>query len=310
MKKVLLVDFNPLYYRSYHSLKKHELKNSKGELTFASYGFFKSLLSWIKKLKPEVVIVCDDSTSFRKDLDSNYKSNRTIKCDGEMFNQKQKIVEGLSALKIPIIKKEGMEADDLIATLTLTKEWSFDLMELEDPYTETSSEMDFHVLTIDYDLLQLVRHNVTVHMFKTLSSTESFTPSYLIKSKNVPPVKWSMYKVIVGDNSDGLKGVKGIGPKKALEIISYYDSLREGISDEWSRIKNERLRNLMIQNKETLIMNHQLMDLSFDEKTRIAIKEIENEMNFNEFFISQMEFRSMEKDLKNLEVLSAECSII
>lgn len=309
MRKILLVDFNPLYYRSYHSLKKQGLMNSKGEMTFAIYGFFRSLMSWMKSLKPDTVIVCDDSPSFRRALNADYKSNRNIKRDGEMFDQKQRVLEGLESLSIPVIKLDGMEADDLIATLALTREWMFDMLELEEPFNENSSDIDFHVLTIDYDLLQLVRDNVTVHVFKTLSNTESYTPKYMLQNKGVTPEKWSMYKAIVGDGSDNLKGVNGVGPKKVLEILEKYDSLREGISDNWSKIQSDKIKQYLNDSAEILLMNHQLMDLSFDERKTIIIREVETEKDKFEFFLSEMEFRSMEKDLKKLDLLNIECLI-
>jgi DNA polymerase I len=205
-RKLLLVDGSSYLYRAFHALP--PLTSSKGEPTGAVLGVLNMLNKLIKEESPERVAVVFDASgrTFRDELFDQYKAHRTPMPD-DLRSQVQPLLEAVSALGLPLLRIGGVEADDVIGTLALR-----------------AAEAGFDVLisTGDKDMAQLVGPRIT--LVNTMSNTRLDRAG--VKAKfDVFPEQIVDYLALVGDSSDNIPGVTGVGPKTAAKWLSQYQSL-------------------------------------------------------------------------------------
>ena len=214
-KRLVLVDGHALLHRAYHAFPK-SLVNSKGELVNAVYGFTRTLLSILRELKPEYVVVAFDKKgpTFRHKEYAEYKAKRP-KMDEELAEQIERTREVVEALGIPVLEKEGFEADDVIGTVCKKVK---------------GKPVEVVVVTGDRDVLQLVDERVKVYMPKRgrQKAAEWWKRETVEEKLGVAPEQIVDFKALAGDASDQIPGVKGIGPKTAVELLKRFGSL-EGI---------------------------------------------------------------------------------
>jgi DNA polymerase-1 len=210
--RLLLLDGHSLAYRAFFALPVENFSTTTGQHTNAVYGFTSMLINVLRDEQPTHVGVAFDVSrqTFRSEEYSDYKANRS-KSPDEFSGQVSLIKEVLSALRIAMVEKEGYEADDVIGTLT----------------TQALAE-GFEVLicTGDRDSFQLVSDRSTIlYPSRGVSEMARITPDAVQERYGVPPVRYPEVAALVGETSDNLLGVPGVGPKTAAKWISQYDGL-------------------------------------------------------------------------------------
>ncbi|MFC4784657.1 DNA polymerase I [Nocardioides sp. MAHUQ-72] len=228
--RLLLLDGHSLAYRAFFALPVENFSTTTGQHTNAVYGFTSMLINVLRDEQPTHVAVAFDVSrqGFRMDEYPDYKAKRN-KTPDEFKSQLPLIEEVLDALHIPFLKKEGYEADDIIATLV----------------TEAlAADLDVLILTGDRDSLQLVTdHSTVLYPMRGVSDLSRMTPEAVETKYGVPPHRYPELAALVGEDSDNLPGVPGVGPKTAAKWIAQYDGL-DNVITHADQIKGKAGDNL------------------------------------------------------------------
>lgn len=212
--RLLLIDGHSVAYRAFFALPVENFATTTGQHTNAVFGFTSMLINVLRDEKPTHVAVAFDVSrqTFRTAEYGEYKANRA-KSPDEFKNQVPLIKEVLDALGIRTFEKDGFEADDIIGTLSLQAE---------------GAGMDVLICTGDRDALQLVTERTTVlYPKRGVSDLARMTPEAVEEKYGVPPVQYPDIAAMVGEQSDNLPGVPGVGPKTAAKWLNSYGSLGE-----------------------------------------------------------------------------------
>jgi len=243
-KKLVLIDGYGFVFRAYHSLPPlvREDKTPVG----AVYGFTNMLIKLLAGIDASHVAVIFDagSKTFRNDIYDAYKANRP-ECPEDLKPQFSIVREAVESLNIASVEKVGFEADDIIATLTKQ-------------YLQKNFEVI--IVSSDKDLMQLV--NKQVYMFDAMRN-KIFGIDEVKEKFSVNPNQIIDILSLIGDSSDNVPGVKGIGPKTAAELINEFSSL-ENIYNNLEKIKQEKRKETLIQNKESAFLSKKLITLKDD----------------------------------------------
>lgn len=241
-----LIDGNSLLFRAYYGVHSR-LTRADGTPTGAVYGFMNMILPILGAAKPDDTFVCvfDASRiSFRQNIYPEYKANRTD-TPADLIAQSFMVRECMAAIGMPVLCIPGVEADDVIATLA---------RQFCDMHDKT------RIITSDKDLMQLVSH--CVFLYDGMKQTEIHEPQVLEKF-GVHPDRVIDAQSLIGDSTDNVPGVRGIGPKKAAELINEFGSL-DGVYEHLDDIKNERVRNLLRDGRDAAYISKQLVTLKTD----------------------------------------------
>ncbi len=241
-----LIDGNSLLFRAYYGVHSR-LTRSDGTPTGAVYGFFNMILPILAAAKPSDSFVCIFDASritFRQDIYSNYKANRS-ETPADLISQGALIRAGMAAVGMPVLCMPGVEADDVIATLARENCTAHDAT---------------RVITSDKDLMQLVSD--CVYLYDGMKGREIREPQVLEKF-GVTPDRVVDVQSLMGDSSDNVPGVPGIGPKKAAELINQFGSL-DALYENLDQVKNERIRGLLQDNREMAYISRKLVTLKTD----------------------------------------------
>ena len=212
MKKIILVDGNNLLFRSYYATAYtgNMMKSSKGFPTNGLYGFINMMNRIIKEEDPQYILVAfDKGKTFRHDKYEVYKAGRQAMPD-ELKLQFPVAKELLGAMGIKYFEIDNYEADDIIGTMSK-------IVDEEDEFIAT-------IVSSDKDLLQLISDEVTVKLLKS-NDHIMMTPEVFRETYKVDPIRMIDLKALMGDSSDNIPGVKGIGEKTAISLIEKYGSL-------------------------------------------------------------------------------------
>ena len=243
MKKIILVDGNNLLFRSFYATAYQGviMKNSKGFPTNALYGFINMMNKIVKEENPSYILVAfDKGKTFRHDKYESYKAGRAAMPD-ELKLQFPKAKEVLDTMGIKHFEIDNYEADDIIGTLSKK-------VEEEEDFIGT-------IISSDKDLLQLISDEVVVKLLKSndyiMMTKEEFRNTY-----QVDPIHMIDLKALMGDSSDNIPGVKGIGEKTAINLLSKYGSL-DGVYENIDNISGKTKEKLE-QDKENAYMSYDL----------------------------------------------------
>lgn len=208
--RLLAIDGNSIMNRAFYGIKM--LSNKKGMFTNAIYGFMNIYLKNFEEVGPDAVVCAFDlhAPTFRHKKVSYYKANRKGMPD-ELRQQMPVIKELLCDLGVTVLEREGFEADDILGTLSRIC---------------TDNNAECFLLTGDRDNLQLINGNVTVRLAAT-KETYVFTPEKFREEYHLEPIQLIDLKALMGDSSDNIPGVAGIGEKTASAIIGEYGSIEE-----------------------------------------------------------------------------------
>lgn len=242
MKKIILVDGHNLLFRMFYGIPS-SIKNTKGKEIRGLVGFIGSLKKFVDEFKPySLIVIFDSETSKNNNLkiDMNYKQNRadyTNIPEGENpFSQLPLIKKALEYLNISYLEVKDNEADDYIASIIYN-----------------NSENQYIIISTDFDFIQLVDNNTFLYVPRGKKSI-LYTPEEVIKKYNISPRKYVLFKSLVGDKSDNIRGITGIGNISAAKILSY-GSIQNYIFNN----PKSRFAEILITNEETILKNQKLI---------------------------------------------------
>ena len=232
--RLLLLDGHSLAYRAFFALPVENFSTTTGQHTNAVFGFTSMLINVLRDEQPTHLGVAFDVSrqTFRAEEYADYKANRSAS-PSEFKGQLSLIEEVLDALHIPYLKKDGFEADDIIATLVTRA------------LAEGSGIDDVLILTGDRDCFQLVTDRSTVlYPMRGVSDLARMTPEAVETKYGLPPARYPELAALVGETSDNLPGIPGVGPGYAAKWINTYDGLDNVIThaDQITGKKGEALR--------------------------------------------------------------------
>jgi len=237
--KMLLVDGNSLMHRAFHALP--VMTSESGEYTNALHGFMMMLLRVVEDEQPEYIAVAFDrhAPTFRHIKYDEYKAGRAATPD-ELRQQFLTIRELLAEMNIAMLEMDGYEADDLLGTMSLKCE---------------EQGIDALIITGDRDAFQLSGEHTTILYTKQgIKDTERVTPAFIQDKYGVKPVQLIDVKGLMGDTSDNIPGIAGIGEKTALKLIVQYGSLEEAL-DKAEAEQKGKLRERLMGGKESALFS-------------------------------------------------------
>ena len=250
---LLLIDGHSLAFRAFYALNAENFKNAQGQHTNAVHGFISMMLNILEKEKPTHMCVAFDVSrhSFRTEELPEYKGTRG-ETPEEFIGQTELLVQALNAMNITSVSRENFEADDLIASLAFLGE---------------QAGMSVLVVSGDRDTFQLIRKETTVlYPVKGVMNLARMDDAAVLEKYGIHAIQYPELAALVGETSDNLIGVPGVGPKTAAKWIQQFGSLDEILrrSDEIPGKVGESLRenaHLAVRNRR---LNHLLTDLTFD----------------------------------------------
>ncbi len=242
--RIILIDGSGYIFRAFYAISR--LSTSKGMPTNAVYGFINMLLRVLEVEKPEYLAIAFDTAkpTFRKERYSDYKANREAPPD-DLIIQIPYIYRAVDAFGIVSLIKEGFEADDLLGTVARRAE---------------AEGFRVDIITGDKDLMQLVNENI--NLFDTMKDRR-VDPSAVKERLGVRPDQVIDFLALMGDSSDNIPGVTGIGEKSAAELLCTFDSL-DGVYRRLGEIKSEKRRDILVKEKEVAYLSQELATIKCD----------------------------------------------
>ncbi len=260
MSSLYIIDGHAQFFRAYYAIRTPMSTPVTGDPTNMVYGFTSMLLKLLREEKPEhlvvVIDVASDEETFRSELDPEYKANREEAPD-DFGGQVDKCLDVLEALDIPVLGEPVVEADDVIASLVKR-------MREEQP------DLDIRIISRDKDLAQLLDDRVELF---DAHKGQAVLPDDVFKTPGmgIPPSLVADILAMMGDTSDNIKGVPGIGPKTAAKLIMEYGSI-DGVYEHIDQIKGKRKENLLAS-RDILKLSRQLVALKEDVAFEFDLKE-------------------------------------
>ena len=286
MKRAVILDTSAIMYRSHFALM--GMRNSNGMSTGATFGFINTLESVIREFRPDYLVACLDVK--RDELEragelETYKAHRESMPE-ELVMQIDTIMKVLDGYRIPKYKKAGQEADDVIATFATKFS------------NDEDEQIEVFVITGDKDLAQLVDGKINIALLGKGDKNSAFkhikTDEDVVEYLGVTPDKIPDLFGLMGDKSDGIPGVAGIGPKNGVKLITTYGNL-EGIYENIDEIKGKQKEKLL-NDKENAFISRELATvkreldveydkkkLKFEEKDFDSLLKLYEELDFKRF---------------------------
>ena len=280
-KELILVDGSSFLFRAYHAMGRNPLTTSDGRTTHAVFGMINMLRSLIRECQPHHIAVVMDAKgkTFRHDMYQQYKANRPPMPE-DLRDQQVYIKKIIPAMGLPLISITGVEADDVIGTLSVQ-----------------ATEKGFHTMIVssDKDLTQLVNNKVV--MVDTMKNLR-LDPAGVEEKFGVPPERIIEFLALTGDSSDNIPGIPKVGPKTAAKWLSEYGDLdnivrhAEEIKGKVGEYLRDNLEVLALSRQLTTIkcdveLDHSPDDLEMSEPDRALLRE----------YYSDLEFRSWLKEV-------------
>ncbi|MTI49933.1 MAG: flap endonuclease [Firmicutes bacterium] len=273
---VLLIDGFSLLFRMFFGLPA-KIRGKNNQLIHGIVGFTGTLLKTISYFEPEKVVVVFDSElgSFRQQLDSNYKANRikdwsSLSEDMNPFIQLPDLKKVLDYLSIKHCEIENVEADDVLSEYA----------------RRYNNENKIVIVSTDSDLLQLVNENVYVYYPKGKSSV-LYDEKEVYRKYNLKPELIADMKAIVGDKSDNILGVPGIGIKTAQKLFNKHGNL-SSIYDNINDIENDRIKKKLLDYKEEVFLNLKLIKLNRKVDLKYNLEELKLSKDFSQYKTMQV----------------------
>ncbi len=260
-KKLVLIDGNSIAYRAFFALPL--LNNDKGIHTNAVYGFTMMLMKILEEEKPTHILVAFDAgkTTFRHTTFEEYKGGRQ-KTPPELSEQFPFIRELLDAYGISRYELENYEADDIIGTLSLTAE---------------KEGFEVKVISGDKDLTQLSSQNTTVGITrKGITDIEEYTPEHVAEKYGLTPGQIIDMKGLMGDTSDNIPGVPGVGEKTAIKLLKEFSTL-EKLLNSINQVTGNKLKEKLEEFKDQAIMSKKLATIEREAPVEVNLEQISYE---------------------------------
>lgn len=287
-KRLLLIDGNSVAFKAFFALYTSlgRFTNGEGLHTNAIYGFNTMLETMLDNVQPTHVLVAFDAgkVTFRTKMYDDYKGGRA-KTAPELSEQFSYLKELLKARGIKTYELPNYEADDIIGTMAKRAE--------ADGFTTT-------IVTGDRDLTQLANAHTTVAISKKgVSEIEHYTPAYVKEKMGVTPEQIIDIKGLQGDTSDNYPGVAGVGPKRAVDLITNYGSV-EGVYDHIDEITAKKLKEHLIEDHDNALLSKKLATINREAPVDLQLSDLVYsgpDMDALVAFYQQMDFRTFLKKL-------------
>ncbi|AWI06768.1 DNA polymerase I [Clostridium drakei] len=291
-EKLLILDGNSLMNRAFYALP--PLTNSQGLHTNGVYGFVTMLLKMREEIDPNYIVCTFDRSAptFRHNEYKDYKAGRK-RMPEELAEQFPVVKKLLNLLSISMFEIDGFEADDLIGTLSV--------------YAE-KKDIEVYIVTGDKDALQLATDNVKVVITKKgITEKEIYDKSRMISEFEVTPTQFIDVKGLMGDKSDNIPGVPGVGEKTAFKLIKEYGSI-ENVLNNIDNISGKKIKENLMEYSEQAVFSKKLATIMLNVPIEIDLNEIKSKENYDvegvkNLFI-ELQFKSLidkvigEKELK------------
>ena len=281
-----LIDGSAIAYRSYFGMIRNRLTNSAGQPTGAVFAFVNSLMKIINDEKPDYIGMVFDSPekTFRHKIYAEYKATREATPD-ELVSQLPFMFKVTEAMNIPVIIYPGFEADDIIGTLAKDGK---------------KKGLSVFMVTGDKDFMQLLEDDILVYKPASGQKPVEIIDVEGVKEKwGVKPEQIADYLGLIGDTSDNIPGIKGIGPAKAKPLLGEFNSL-EGILENLDKIDNKRIAGMIAEGAKSAIFSKMLATIKIDVPLEIEIDDLKtksvNQPVLIELF-KELEFYSLIKSL-------------
>ncbi len=243
-ERLYLIDATALLYRAYFAFIRNPLVNSKGMNTNAIFGVISSFLGFVQKFEPQHIIVSFDrkAPTFRHEMSEQYKANRPPMPD-ELIPQIEPVKQFFADIGLNEISQDGLEADDILATLA----------------TRLKDKYEILIVTGDKDYSQLVQDGVTLYdpMKDKMIDREQVIAKY-----GITPEQFVDYLAIVGDSSDNIPGVKGLGPKGAETLLREYQTL-DNIYANLDKLP-DKVKEKLITSEDNAYLSRELAQMVLD----------------------------------------------
>ncbi len=246
-KRLFLIDGFATLYRSHFALIRNPLITSSGLHTSALFGFVNQVFKLLRDEKPDYIaaIFDTDRKTFRHKMYPEYKATRE-KMPDELRQQIPHLWDLLKAMNMPTLSLQGYEADDIIGTLAKKGE---------------EENIDVYIVSGDKDFMQLISEHVYLYApGGRFAGTKIYDREAVIEKWGVPPEKIIDLLGLMGDSSDNIPGVKGVGEKSAVKLIKEYGSLEEALNNA-ERVGNKRVQNGLLSCKEKALLSKELVTI-------------------------------------------------
>jgi len=280
MKTLYLVDVSSLFFRAFYAIR--QLNNSKGLPTNALYGFLAAVTKILREHKPDGVAFCFDTPEpgFREELYPEYKANRD-EAPEDLMKQFPYLPQIAAALSVPTFEKSGFEADDIIGTLVKKSK---------------RHGIDVVIVSGDKDFAQLVEPGVKIFD----PAKDSYMDEEGVRAKfGVRPDQIIDYLALVGDASDNVPGVKGVGPKGAQKLLLEFENLK-GVYENIDKIKNDRVREMLKEHKKEAFLSYDLATIRTDVPLTVEPEDLEVKSVNRELLVPLLEDLNFKSLLQRL----------
>ncbi|MDO4813728.1 MAG: DNA polymerase I [Gemella sp.] len=301
MAKIILLDGNSLTYRAFYAMP--PLKNKKGLYTNAVYGFSLMLDKLLEDVKPDLALVAFDrgKATFRHKAYEDYKGTRD-KTPSELVEQFGYVRELLDSYGVSYEDSDEYEADDIIGT-----------------YSRLAEEAGHEVVIVsgDKDLTQLASDKITVYYTKRgVTDIDYYTPEFINEKYGLKPLQIIDMKGLMGDKSDNIPGIAGIGEKTAIKLLTQYGSVEE-VLDNIDNISGAKLKERLTNGREDALVSKELAtiyrqvpvekelgNLSFEEELDKKI-ELYEKLEFTSF-LKKLQADTKKKEQVEVEIIEAD----
>ena len=278
LKKLFIIDGYAILYRAHYASIRNPLITSYGFHTSALFGFINQLIKIIKDENPDYLVCAFDSKekTFRHKIYSDYKANRP-EMPEELQKQIPHLWELLDGMNIPVLRKPGYEADDIIGTVT---------------ESVLDEKIQSYIVSGDKDFMQLINDKVFLYTpGKRNSAPDIYDKDGVIKKWGLPPEKIIDLLALMGDSSDNVPGVAGVGVKTAVKLLKEYDNI-ESVLDNASKISNKRVHNGLMNGRDKAFLSKELVTI---------IKDVDVDTNVENFLLKSFDQEALGKKFEELE---------
>ena len=301
-KRLFIIDGYALLFRAHFALIRNPLITTYGLNTSALYGFVNNLLKLMRDENPDYFVCAFDSKgkTFRHKMYEDYKANRP-EMPKELQLQLPHLWEILDAMNIPVLKKDGFEADDIIGTIAVNAQ---------------NDGLDTYIVSGDKDFMQLINENIFLYAPGTKKAPYPiiYDSEKVFKKWGVPPNKIIDLLGLMGDSSDNVPGVPGVGEKTAVKLIKEYGSLK-GALENADKVSNKRARTGLLDGHDKALLSRDLVTIMLNVDINYVIQDFKKQsvnnksclLKFKELefqaFVKQFELniKNTDDNFKNLE---------
>jgi len=292
-KRLYLIDGYAMLYRAHFALIRNPLITRAGLNTSALFGFTNQLLSLIRQEEPDYIAAVFDTAekTFRHKRYPEYKATRE-KMPEEMRAQLPYLWDILKALRIETLSKVGFEADDIIGTLAKKGQ---------------AKDIEVYIVSGDKDFMQLVNEHIYLYIPPGRGlGAQIIDHAGVMKKWGVPPDKIIDLLGLMGDSSDNVPGVRGVGEKSAVKLLLEYGSLEESLNNA-EKVTNKRVRNGLLEHREEALLSRELVTID----TEVDLDRDIDDLERNEFdaeaiieMFQKLEFSSLLSQIADVNIIS------